>query len=138
LKANLESQLENVGDIPESPMTKALQNELDSMKALRSQKRREMILTAEKAEKDLVSSIPIIDKYSNSIQEILLKQNQKVLELKLKALEDVTNIFNSFDRFKNQFHIRTEFKFMGGELAFKVYNGLLSSMSMLKEEVKDG
>ena len=87
IKANLTQQLENVGDIEESPMTKALQNELDSIKALRSQRRQEMIIIADKAEKDLVSSIPVIDRFTNAVQEVLLKQNQKILELKLGALE---------------------------------------------------
>ena len=85
-KDKLVIQLETIGDIPESAMTKALTNELENLRALRSQKRQEIVSAAEATHPEVVSRIKAIDRYTIKIQDSIINQNQKVAQLKISAL----------------------------------------------------
>jgi len=41
-------------------------------------------------------------------------------------------LFNSFDRFSSKFHVKSDFAFMGGDLALNVYNELNATINTLK------
>ena len=135
--ANLVSQIQNVGDFIKSPMTIALETEIQSILAQRAASRAEKIAISEKKHADIVTQIQAIDEFTIKTMNSIIKQNQMVLSLQLRAVQDFIDLFNSFDRFSSKFHVKSDFAFMGGDLALNVYNELNATINTLKQEIND-